>query len=75
MKKIIFVTVLLFALVSCNSNSSKTESSEDSTKTDIKSTQNVNGNIPDTTNSIGTSEGDPNNIDSSRIKSRDSTKK
>ncbi len=72
MKKIIFVTVLLFALVSCNSNSSKTESSEDSTKTDIKSTQNVNGNIPDTTNSIGTPGG---NIDSSKIKSRDSTKK
>ncbi|GAC1419921.1 MAG: hypothetical protein NVS1B13_24260 [Flavisolibacter sp.] len=48
MKKI-FTFLMAVSLLSCNS-SSNNNSSSDST-TDIKAVQNVNGNIPDTTNS------------------------
>jgi len=50
MKKTFFALLVLF-FVSCN-NDSKSSTSEDTTVTNISGVENVNGNIPDTTNTI-----------------------
>lgn len=69
MKKIL-VLPLIIAMFSCNSNSGKNDTTEDSTMKD-GSVQNVNGNIPDTSNSTditGKSKIDSSKIDSSNLK-------
>ncbi len=50
MKKTFFA-LLVLVFVSCN-NDSKSSTSEDTTVTNISGVENVNGNIPDTTNTI-----------------------
>jgi hypothetical protein len=69
MKKI-FAALLLISAISCNS-SSNSNTNSDST-TDVKPVQNVNGNIPDTTNGAADITGkqkiDTTKIDSSRLK-------
>lgn len=69
MKKI-FVLGLVIAFASCHSNSGENDSNQDSAlKTN--GVQNVNGNIPDTSNSTditGKSKIDSSKIDSSNLK-------
>jgi hypothetical protein len=50
MKKI-SVGLVLIIMLSCNSNSSST-TDKDTTITNVSGVENVNGNIPDTTNTI-----------------------
>ena len=69
MKKIISA-LLLISTISCNSSDNSSTKNSDST-TDVKPVQNVNGNIPDTTNGAditGKQKIDTTKIDSSRIK-------
>ncbi len=65
MKKIPFGFVLL-SFIACNSNGSSS-SSEDTTITNVSGVENVNGNIPDTTNAItvdGSSQSSDKQVDS-----------
>jgi hypothetical protein len=68
--KQILAALLLISTLSCNSsNNSNTTNSDSSTS--VKPVQNVNGNIPDTTNGAditGKQKIDTTKIDSSRIK-------
>ena len=70
MKKII-AALLLISAISCNSSNNSSTTNSDST-TDVKPVQNVNGNIPDTTNGAADITGkqkiDTTKIDSSRLK-------
>jgi hypothetical protein len=68
MKKIL-AALLLISAISCNSNNSNTTTSDSTTN--VKPVQNVNGNIPDTTNGAditGKQKIDTTKIDSSRVK-------
>ena len=72
MKKL-FIAGGIFVLASCNSDSTG-EITEDSTATTTtQAIENVNGNIPDTSNSIKIPDKTPTDIDSTHIK--DSLKK
>ncbi len=53
MKKIFFIILLPAVIFSCSSNDKKT--TEDTKTTNEAGVQNVNGNIPDTTNAINLS--------------------
>ncbi len=53
MKKILFVIALAPVIFSCNSNNKKT--TEDTKSQNEAGVQNVNGNVPDTTNAINLS--------------------
>lgn len=53
MKKIIFIIALSAGIFSCSSNDKKT--TEDTKDKNEVGVQNVNGNIPDTTNAINLS--------------------
>jgi hypothetical protein len=68
MSKILIGLAVLF-LAACN-NDSKSSSSEDTTVSNMSGVENVNGNIPDTTNTL-TVEGSSQSTDASV----DSTKK
>ncbi len=66
MKKI-FLAITVFAFVACN-NDSDSSSGEDTTVTNVSGVENVNGNIPDTTNTIsidGTSQPTDKAVDTS----------
>ncbi len=51
MKKIFF-GLIVFVFVACNNASDTSSSDEDTTVTNVSGIDNVNGNIPDTTNTI-----------------------
>jgi hypothetical protein len=79
MKKLLTI-VAIFGIISCHSNSSNNSSAD--SITDIKPVQNVNGNIPDTTNAAditGSRKPDATKIDSTKTdsakKSQQSNKK
>jgi hypothetical protein len=57
MKKIFF-GLIVFALAACN-NDSENESATDTTTNNNTSVENVNGNLPDTTNTIRIDGGTP----------------
>ncbi len=57
MKKTFF-GLIIFVLAACNNNS-ENEGSTDTTTYDNTSVENVNGNIPDTTNTITIDGGNP----------------
>jgi len=76
MKKFL-VLPLVIALASCNSNSGNNQSTEDSAL-NSHAVENVNGNIPDTSNSTditGKTKIDSSKIDSSNLKADTSNKK
>jgi hypothetical protein len=70
MKKL-FAILLIVSATACN-NSSNTSTTTDSNASDVKPVQNVNGNIPDTTNGAADITGkqkiDTSRIDSSKVK-------
>jgi hypothetical protein len=51
MKKIFF-GLIVFVFVACNNASDTSSSDEDTTVTNVSGIDNVNGNMPDTTNTI-----------------------
>lgn len=59
MKKIFLAALLFTTATACNNNSNETSVEGDSTVITAPATDNVNGNIPDTTNTIdvGTNDG------------------
>lgn len=68
MKKMLYA-LMIFVLVACN-NSSETNEVADSAINDNSATENVNGNIPDTTNTISIDGGktEPASTDTTRKK-------
>lgn len=72
MKKIFF-GVMVFSLAACNNNS-ESDTAADTTVSNTTAVENVNGNIPDTTNTITIDGGKPDTtVDSSN--KRDSVPK
>lgn len=71
--KLFFSAVIFLTAAACNSGSNNSSSGGDST-INIKPVDNVNGNVPDTTNStsITGSKTDSSKIDSSLMKKKDS---
>ncbi|MGV3658260.1 MAG: hypothetical protein ACO1NX_09905 [Chitinophagaceae bacterium] len=59
MKKIFVMALLFTAATACNNNSNEASADDDSTVRTAPAVENVNGNIPDTTNTIdvGTNDG------------------
>ncbi len=59
MKKILVMALLFTATSACNNNSNEASAESDSTVKTAPAVENVNGNIPDSTNTIdvGTNDG------------------
>lgn len=52
MKKLLFAAIFASGMIACNSNGEGSETGDTATGDKVSAVENVNGNIPDTTNTI-----------------------